>query len=102
MQQPSSGFIVLGVTVMLGLWGAGLLVGNGVKDMKRADRFVTVKGLAEREVKADLASWPIRFKVTGNELIETQQSLEATQQKVLGFLKTQGFDDSALQMRALR
>lgn len=47
---------------------AGYFIGNMHKTGKKYDRFVQVKGLSEREVKADLAVWPINITLTGNEL----------------------------------
>ena len=51
--------IIPATILALGLAAAGFLAGNGFVRAKAADRFVTVKGVAEREVRADLAIWPL-------------------------------------------
>ncbi|OYU72183.1 MAG: hypothetical protein CFE32_24505, partial [Alphaproteobacteria bacterium PA3] len=48
---------VLAVGVILG----GYLLGDGLKRAKNADRSVTVRGLAEKNVTADLAGWTIAY-----------------------------------------
>jgi hypothetical protein len=60
-----------------GLVLAGYFVGNGIVRSKKIDRFVTVKGLSEREVQADIAIWPITFSITANELYELKKLLDA-------------------------
>lgn len=50
------------------LLAAGYLVSEGLVRPKLGERYVSMKGLAEREVRADLALWPIRFVATGNDL----------------------------------
>ena len=69
---PASGFLHdsttqrwLGTAAILsfGMIVGGYLLGNGLMRAKEADRSVTVRGLAERDVTADLATWthqPIR------------------------------------------
>ena len=54
------GALILG----LGLLGSGFLVGRGFERGREADRYVTVKGLAEAFVTADLAVWPLRVTAT--------------------------------------
>ncbi len=53
---------VLGGCMLLGLVFGGWLLGSQIKDMKLADRYVTVKGLVERTVKSDSAIWPVTLQ----------------------------------------
>ena len=61
MSEQVKGPLVLGALVCLGLLGMGYLLGSSAIRFKEYERFVTVKGLAEREVAADVVVWPIRF-----------------------------------------
>ncbi|MDD5586367.1 MAG: SIMPL domain-containing protein, partial [Alphaproteobacteria bacterium] len=54
---------------------------------------VSVKGLAEREVKADLALWPLRYVEASEELQTAQMRIENSQKAVVDFLKSQGMAD---------
>jgi len=51
---------------------AGWFVGNGLTSIRTADRFVTVKGVSERQVKSDLALWPIQLAVTDDNVAIAQ------------------------------
>lgn len=51
---------------------------------------VTVKGLAEMSVKADLAVWDLKFVVTGNDLQTAQQQIETQSAMIIKFLQEQG------------
>ncbi len=70
---------------------AGWFVGNGFLEGRKSDRYVTVKGLAEREVMADLAVWPLRFVATGNDLGEVQRKIAADATRLREFLAAGGF-----------
>ena len=75
----------------LGLTAGGYLVGRGLYAARASDRYVTVRGFSEREVKANLAMWPIVFNATGNDLAGVQASLDASAKKIAAFLQEKGF-----------
>src|SRR6187401_877195 len=56
--------LVLGVAIIAG----GYLLGDGLRRARMADRAVTMRGLAERDVTADLATWTISLSSQGTEL----------------------------------
>lgn len=80
---------------------AGWSVGKGLEAFRSADRSVTVKGLAELDVKSDFASWTLAFRRAGNEFGQVQQALAADRGKVLDFLRAQGFNDDEVEVRPL-
>ena len=82
--------IMAALALVIGLVASATILGDSLRQMKRGERFVVVRGVAEKEVKADLAVWPIRVRVTGNELAETNKSADEARKKVLAFLKDNG------------
>jgi hypothetical protein len=84
--QTTIGGLLLGLLLAGGLGAAGWLIGDGLYRARAADRYVTVKGLSEREVAADLALWPIVFTVTADDLATLQQRMEESTTAVQDFL----------------
>ena len=78
---------VFGLTLAAGIALAGWLLAGALYRARAADRFVTVKGLAEREVAANLLIWPIVFTVTDNDLVAVQRKVEEATKKVETFLQ---------------
>ncbi len=78
--------LILGALLAIGLAVAGWFVGNGLLQARSADRYVTVNGLAERELPADLALWPVVFNVTAPDLETLQKRVEVSAQKIRDFL----------------
>ncbi len=91
MRNGALAALVLGIALVIGMVGGGHMIGRGLFAARAADRYVTVKGLAEREVKANLAMWPIVFNATGNDLASVQASLDASAKKIAAFLQARGF-----------
>lgn len=91
---------ILGVLLASGLAAVGLLGYRAAIDVKGASRVVTVKGLAERELPADLAIWPLSFSVSGNELSAVHDEVESDGGAVLAFLGEQGFPPEAISLGA--
>ena len=89
---------ILALGIALGGW----FVGMGVQNIRTADRFVSVKGVAEREVKADLALWPIQLAVTDNDLAAAQSRLSQNVGRVVAFLRANGVDSTEIELQTLR
>ena len=88
--QPRSIFAAL--LIALGLVGAGWFAARGMAHLKTADRYVTVKGSAERVVDADLVVWPLAHSVGGNDLAQVQRELDANTAVIRRFFVDAGFD----------
>ena len=73
---------------------AGLSLRSGIVTFKEMDRKVSVKGLAEREVKADKVTWPLIYKEIGNDPSEMYDRLRSKNKRVIAFLKSAGIKDS--------
>ena len=90
MTEANRSTIVASICLAFGLIAAGWLLGSQIKDVRLADRYVTVRGLAERTVHADLAIWPLSFREAGNDLKTTYAKSEQDSQAVQKFLAAQG------------
>lgn len=87
------------LVVAAGIALSGWFVGQGFLEGRQADRYVTVKGFAERIVKADLALWPMRFVATGNDLTRVQEKLRSDAAAVLAFLADAGIPREAVELQ---
>lgn len=74
------------IALALGIVVAGYLIGEALVQARSSQRAVSVRGLAERELPANLALWPIVFSVTANELGDLQQRADQAVAKVRAFL----------------
>jgi len=82
----------LGGLLALGIAAGGGLVGKAIHDVRASGRHVTVRGLSEREVPANVALWPIVYGATGDDLSGLQGKLDASALKIAAFLAARGFD----------
>lgn len=89
------------VILALGLALGGWFIGYGFASGRATDRYVEVKGLAEREVKADLALWPLRYVTTGDDLGVAQAQITRSTRQVFTFLSRHGIDTSSVQYRRI-
>ena len=74
------------VVLAIGIALAGYLVGHALIESRTSERRVSVRGLSEREVPANLVLWPIVFSVTSNDLVDLQRQADAGAAKVRAFL----------------
>ena len=77
----------------IGIILLGWFIKSGIDNFSNKDRKVTVKGLAEREVKADKVIWSISTNDMGNDLPTLYQSINEKTSKIKAFLKQNGIDE---------
>ncbi len=94
--------VIAGGLIGLGVASGGFLAGEALVKSRLGYRVVTVKGLAEREVKADLGFWPVRFVVTGATLEDSRGKLEAAEAAVRSFLGSHGFTAGDMQVQNIQ
>jgi hypothetical protein len=94
--------IIAGALIGLGVASAGFLAGDALVKSRLGLRNVTVKGLSEREVKADLGFWPVRFVATGPSLEVARAKLETSEAAVKNFLRAKGFADTDMSVQNIQ
>lgn len=89
--------ILIAVLILAaGIVAGGYLLGDGMRRAYRSERAVTMRGLAERNVTADLATWTINFSAQGSELGEVQAEVERDAATIRDFLRSAGFPAEAV------
>ena len=83
---------------MAGLIVLGLCLPKAVKELKSYDRTVNVKGLCEKEVKADKVIWPLAFKTSGNDLNAVYAEIDRNIKTITDFLKQGGISENEITM----
>ncbi|MFO7747616.1 MAG: SIMPL domain-containing protein [Orrella sp.] len=94
--------IVPAVLVAVGLAVAGWTVGEGLQSFRDADRYITIKGLAEQDVKSDFAIWTVSFRRAAADYDDVRQQLTDDREAVIAFLQDQGFAESDIEGRPLQ
>src|SRR3954467_13020894 len=86
--------VLLGAVAIfaIGLTTSGYALGDGLRRSKMSEhRSVTVRGVSERNVTADLATWSVNFSYEGTDLASVQQSVDQQARAVRGFFQRAGF-----------
>lgn len=92
--------ILFGVILALGLFMLGFQVKRGLYSISDNQRVVTVRGLSEREVKANKVTWPIVSKEVGNDLPSIYNNIEKTNKSIVAFLKSNGIKNEEITINA--
>lgn len=92
--------LIPALLIALGLLAIGLGIRSGFRSMSSAQRTVSVRGLSEREVKADKVTWPIVYQIQGNILPDLYDQTSTTNDKILAFLHNAGITDSEISINA--
>lgn len=84
------GKIFCGIFIMIGLIAIGSHISEAVEKYREYDRTVNVKGLCEKEVKADKVIWPVVYKVMANDIQTIYDQIDANNTVIKSFLEEGG------------
>ncbi|GGA72170.1 hypothetical protein GCM10011369_12410 [Neiella marina] len=98
MKTRPTNLLAVAVAVIVSAIILALALPSAVREYRNFDRSVTVKGLSEREVNADVVIWPIRFNVAGNDQQSVYQDLHNNAKKIRAFLLLNGIDEAAISL----
>ncbi len=84
--------VVIGIAIVI----LGFALKAGIDNFSNRDRVVTVRGLCEKEVRANKVTWPIVTKEMGNDLSAIYNRVQTTNAAILNFLKTNGITDAEI------
>lgn len=85
-----------GLFIMTGLIVLGLMIPKAVGTFRSYDRTVNVKGLCEKEVKADKVIWPVVYKVMANDIQSIYDQTDRNNETIMAFLKEGGIPESEI------
>lgn len=90
MKELNSSIIAVAIAL------SGFFIGRGVQKFNRPERTISVKGLAEKEVDANLAVWRISYKVSSDKIDEVRTQLPLVQTQIQAFLNKYEFDSNEI------
>jgi hypothetical protein len=93
---------LLGLLVAIGLAVAGYFVSETLYKGRAASNTVTVKGFAERDVKADLALWQFSYALTGGDLARLYARSSENEKTLTDFLAQKGFPGAEIKLGSVR
>lgn len=96
----SNNKLILGISFVLGCLILGLCTVGAVRANRAFDRTVSVKGLCERQVKADKVIWPLAYKLGGNSLTDLYSRVSSMNAKVVDFLTSSGVPEEEISINA--
>ncbi len=88
--------LIASAIVAIGIIVLGFCIKAGLDSFAQNQRVVGVKGLAEREVKADKVIWPIVYKELGDNLPELYTRINEKNNIVKKYLKDNGITDDEI------
>ena len=85
-----------GISIIIGLALLGFFISKGLDNIAQQDEYITVKGLAERQVMANKVVWPLPYKCVSNNIQELYNEIERNNSIVLDFLKNGGIESGEI------
>lgn len=90
--------ITLGLSILTGLFLLGLFIYNGLKTFSDKDRAVTVKGLAEMNMKATSSLITLDFSFSGDDLKNLIKKTDSKKNSVVEYLNKIGYSTNEIKI----
>ncbi|MEI6187271.1 MAG: SIMPL domain-containing protein [Alphaproteobacteria bacterium] len=91
--------IVVSLVVVL---SGTFVMRDGLININKNREYISVKGLAEKEVRSDFAIWMIPINATGDDLDLVRDKIELDVQKTVDCLKKYGIKDEEIEQDVMR
>ena len=88
--------IIPSTAIVIGFALLGCFISSGLKSIANQDQYVTVKGLAEREVMANKVVWPLPYKCVSNDMNQLYKEVERNSRTITAFLNDNGITDEEI------
>ena len=93
--------IVSPAIISIGLMILGGFIAHGLLNFHQFNRYVSVKGLAEEQVKANNVIWTLNYSVTEPDLQALYQRINQNQQSIRRFMVENGIHKDAIYFGAI-
>ncbi|MCB0666161.1 MAG: SIMPL domain-containing protein [Saprospiraceae bacterium] len=93
--MPAS--VILGIFFVLGMY----IFGRYILETRKSAQYVSVKGLAEKEVQADQGSWILAVSSAGNDIEYLKRDINLQLKNSRDWLQEKGFAESEIKVEEL-
>jgi Uncharacterized protein conserved in bacteria len=94
--KRDTNLLIIGLCVAVSLFFIGLFIYKGLNSISNKDRYVSVRGLSEKEVSADYATLTISYSEGSNDMKQLLTKIEQNNKKVIAFIKSKGLTESEI------
>jgi hypothetical protein len=91
-EEKTKSYAILGALLFLGMVVAGYMGSQAAINIKSLERSVTVKGLSEQEVPANIAIWPISTQVASDDIDGIYRLIQNNNSEIIEYLKKYGIE----------
>lgn len=83
---------ISGILIAIAIVIFGFCLKAGIDNLAFNNRAVSVRGLAEREVPANMVTWPISYPLAGNDLASLYNQMNRNNEIIIKFLTSNGIN----------
>jgi len=94
--------LIFAITIFTSLVIGASIIGRSIERFKSEERYISVRGFSEKEVKADLAVWALRLSVASDDLFEASRLIESAKSKAIQFLTQNGMNSDEIIQKDLQ